>query len=49
MHLLALAAHAGAFFHWGVFNVSWTNLTIIGLMLLAFVLALLLPFPRDRR
>jgi membrane protein YqaA with SNARE-associated domain len=41
--------HAGAYLHWWVVNISWTNLAIIGLMLLAFALALLLPFPGDRR
>jgi len=36
---------AGRYVHWGVLQVSVTNVAIIGLMLLVFVLALVLPFP----
>ena len=41
---------AGRYLHWGVIQISVTNLAIIGLMVVVFVLALLLPFPggRDR-
>jgi hypothetical protein len=49
MWVITSAAHAGAYLHWGVLNVSWTNVTIIALMVLVFVLALVVPFPRDRR
>ena len=42
------AGEAGRYFHWGVFNVSYTNLAIIGLMILVFVLAIVLPFPGDK-
>lgn len=35
----------GRYLHWGVISVSVTNLIIIGLMVLVFLLALLLPFP----
>jgi len=37
---------AGHYVHWGVVNVSVTNLLIIGAMLIVFVLALLVPFPK---
>ena len=36
---------SGTYLHWGVINLSVTNLAIIGAMLLIFVLALVLPFP----
>jgi hypothetical protein len=36
---------AGRYVHWGVVQISVTNLVIIGIMLLLFVLALVLPFP----
>ncbi len=39
---------AGRYVHWGVFQVSVTNVAIIGLMLVVFVLALVLPFPGGR-
>jgi hypothetical protein len=39
---------AGRYLHWGVLQVSVTNVAIIGLMLLVFVLALVLPFPGGR-
>jgi hypothetical protein len=48
MVILATAPSSGAYLHWGVINVSWTNLAIIGAMLVLFVLALLLPFPGER-
>ena len=44
-----LASGAGSYVHWGVIQISVTNLVIIGLMLLLFVLAILLPFPGNRR
>jgi hypothetical protein len=37
------------YLHWGVVQISIANLAVIGLMLLVFVLALLLPFPGGRR
>ena len=47
MVLLAAAAHeSGRYLHWGAIQISVTNLAIILLMLVVFVLALLLPFPR---
>jgi hypothetical protein len=41
--------HPGTYLHWGVIQISVANLIVIGLMLLVFVLALVLPFPRGRR
>jgi len=40
-----LSRHA-YFLHWGVVQISLTNFVIIVLMLVIFVLALILPFPR---
>ena len=37
---------SGTYLHWGVFNISATDLVIIGVMVVLFVLALLLPFPQ---
>ncbi|MHB8191111.1 MAG: hypothetical protein ACYDHP_11990 [Ferrimicrobium sp.] len=33
------------YFEWGVIQVSYANLIVIGVMLALFVLALFLPFP----
>jgi hypothetical protein len=33
------------YFHWGFIQISLPNLVVIGVMLLIFVLALMLPFP----
>jgi hypothetical protein len=38
----------GHYLHWGVIQISVANLVVIGVMLLVFVLALLLPFPKGR-
>ena len=38
----------GYYIHWGFFQISLANLIVILLMILVFVLALLLPFPRGR-
>ena len=37
------------YIHWGVIQISAANLLVIGLMLLVFFLAILLPFPKGRR
>jgi hypothetical protein len=37
------------YFHWSIFTISIANLLIIALMVIIFGLALLLPFPRDRK
>ena len=34
--------------HWGFIQISLPNLVLIGVMLLLFVLALILPFPGHR-
>lgn len=44
-----LATGAGTYVHWGVIQISLTNLIIIGLMVVLFALAILLPFPGGRR
>ena len=36
---------AGHYVHWGVIDISLTNLLIIAAMVVAFVLALVVPFP----
>jgi hypothetical protein len=43
-----LADVAGTYLHWGVIQISVANLIVIGLMIVFFVLALVLPFPGDR-
>ncbi len=37
-----------AYFHWGFVLISVPNLIVIGLMVLVFILAVLLPMPGDR-
>ena len=44
-----LASEAGTYVHWGVIQISLSNLIIIGLMLVLFLLAILLPFPGNSR
>jgi hypothetical protein len=39
----------GHYVHWGFIQISVANLVVIGLMILVFVLAILLPFPRHGR
>jgi len=46
--LLSVGSGAGRYVNWGVVHISVTNLVIIVLMLLVFVLALILPFPGHR-
>ena len=38
----------GHYVHWHFINISVANLIVIGLMILVFVLAILLPFPGHR-
>ncbi|MEO6144817.1 MAG: hypothetical protein ABIP19_12630 [Dermatophilaceae bacterium] len=38
----------GRYVHWGVVQISVTNLAIIASMIVVFVLALLVPFPHGR-
>jgi hypothetical protein len=42
---MGIVLTAGKYVTWGVVSISLTNLTIIVLMIVVFVLALLLPFP----
>jgi hypothetical protein len=43
---LSIAAEApGKYIHWGVIQISVANLAIIGVMVLLFILALVVPFP----
>ena len=46
---LVLADPAGRYISAGVIQISVTNAVIIGLMILVFVLAIVLPFPGRRR
>ncbi len=41
--------HPAFYIHWGVILISLPNAIVIGLMVLVFILALLLPFPRASR
>jgi hypothetical protein len=38
----------GHYVHWGVVQLSVANLVVIGLIVVVFVAAVLLPFPRGR-
>ena len=40
--------HPGDYVHWWVVQISVANLVVIGVMLLIFALALVLPFPKGR-
>ena len=40
--------HTGHYIHWGVIQTSVANLVVVGIMILVFLLALVLPFPRGR-
>jgi hypothetical protein len=39
----------GAFVHWSIFDITVANLVLIGVMVVIFGAALLLPFPRGQR
>jgi hypothetical protein len=41
--------HPGHYLHWGVIQISVANLVVIGIMIVLFVIAMLLPFPTGRR
>jgi hypothetical protein len=34
--------------HWGVIQLSLANVIVVALMIVTFVLAILIPFPKDR-
>jgi hypothetical protein len=38
----------GYYIHWGVVQISLANLVVVALMILVFVLAIVLPFPKGR-
>ena len=40
--------HPGHYVHWGVVQISVANLVVIGVMVVVFVAAILLPFPKGR-
>lgn len=40
--------HPGHYLHWGVIQISVANLVVIGAMVVVFVLALLVPFLRNK-
>jgi hypothetical protein len=40
--------HTGHYLHWGVIQISVANLVVIGIMILVFLAALVLPFPKGR-
>ncbi len=39
----------GRYIHWGFIQLSVANFVVIALMVVVFVLAILLPFPRHKR
>jgi hypothetical protein len=39
--------HNGHYLHWGVIQISVANIVVIVVMVALFVLAILLPFPKD--
>jgi hypothetical protein len=41
--------HVGHYVTWGVIQISVANLVVIAAMVVVFLLALLLPFPRGRQ
>jgi hypothetical protein len=44
-HLASGLNGPGHYLHWGVIQISVANLVVIGLMLVLFALAVVLPFP----
>jgi hypothetical protein len=42
---IVVAEGAGKYISWGVIQISVANLAIIGVMVLVFILALVIPFP----
>ncbi len=46
--LSVVTEDVGRYVHWGVVQISVTNLAIIGSMIVVFVLALVVPFPHGR-
>lgn len=54
MHASAVLAapvnldHPGHYVNWGVIQISVANLVVIGIMIVIFIAAILLPFPKGR-
>jgi hypothetical protein len=46
--LISSLTGPGHYVHWGVIQISVANLVVIALMVVTFVIALLLPFPKGR-
>ncbi len=40
---------SGRYIHWGFIQLSYANFAVIVLMIIVFVLAIILPFPRRKR
>ncbi len=41
--------HPAPYVHWHFFQMSVPNLVVIGLMIVVFIAAILLPFPKHRQ
>jgi hypothetical protein len=39
----------GRYIHWGFIQLSYANFVVIVLMIIVFVLAIILPFPKRKR
>ena len=39
----------GRYIHWGFIQLSYANFAVIVLMIIVFVLAIILPFPKRKR
>ncbi len=39
---------SGRYIHWGFIQLSWANFVVIVLMVVVFVLAIVIPFPRHK-
>ena len=46
--LINLNGH-GRYIHWGFIQLSYANFAVIVLMIIVFILAIILPFPRRKR
>lgn len=40
--------HPGSYIHWGFFQMSIANFVVILMMVLVFILAIVVPFPRGK-
>ncbi len=46
--LINLGGSSGRYIHWGFIQISVANFVVIILMIVVFVLAILLPFPKRK-